>query len=127
MITIPTLAALRAHIKKNHIDGEWGRWRREWHEDDSVGGYFYGNCHYASVALADYLRISHHYCVVRGYYRDVNHVKELGWIRNSDGHIGHTWVEFEGMLFDPTWWAFYPGQKSKVYQFVVGDLRYTRR
>ena len=45
--------------------------------------------------------------------------------RESDGTMQHSWVEKDGKILDPTWWAF-SDAKLSVYEFNVSDERYSR-
>ena len=124
-ITIPTLSKVRTYVKKNRISGCWDSWKRK--NGDSVENFFAGNCHHASNALSEML-VGSRRLVTRGWYTDTEALKDdPTWIRNKEGHIGHSWVEYEGKIIDPTWWAFHPGEPVKVYVFDIDDPRYHTR
>ena len=126
MKKMPTLAQLKDFIVKHDLYGNWGLWGKAW--QNSEERFFQGNCHYASVALSEYLMESRR-LVVRGWYTDVAMLaNEDGWIRNNDGHIGHSWIVYNGKIIDPTWWAFYPHkEEGAIYQHDKSDPRYHTR
>lgn len=87
--------------------------------------YFSGTCHYASCALAKMMFGSARQFVVRGWYTETAALAaERDWIRNKWGHIGHSWVQAENRIIDPTWWAFHPEQPAAIYVFDAEDPRY---
>lgn len=118
---IPTLTEVRKFVLKEHLNGDWDYWGKG---DRSLESFFQGNCHYASKAIS--LMLTGHTSVVRGWYIDTGALgSDNSWIRNRYDHIAHSWVELEGRIIDPTWWAFYPGEKRvKVYTFPLDDRRY---
>jgi hypothetical protein len=122
---IPPLPKLRTYVRKNKVCGNWNYWKRN--NGNPIENFFAGNCHSASAALSKML-IGNEDLVVRGWYTDTEALKDdSAWIRNEHGHIGHSWVELNGKIIDPTWWAFHPGQPVKVYEFDNKDPRYHTR
>ena len=124
-ITIPQLPKLRTYVKKNNIRGDWNYWKRP--NGNPIENFFAGNCHFASNALSEML-VGNKTLVVRGWYTDTKALDgDPTWICNEEGHIGHSWLEYEGKIIDPTWWAFHPGEPVKVYVFEGNDPRYHTR
>jgi hypothetical protein len=121
---LPTLSKLREHILKEKLTGHWGFFGGGL--TDVNARFFQGNCHYASVALSLLLTDSGRF-VERGWYTEVNALRhDDSWIRNRDGHIAHSWIEYKGKIIDPTWWAFHPGEEVKIYTFSIKDKRYSK-
>jgi len=121
---VPTLIQLRAFIKKNRISGDWTYWSRIG-SGTEIENYFSGNCAYASSALARMLKFPR-YTITRGWYTRAEGIRKTDytWIRNSEGHIAHSWLEYEGTIIDATWWQFHPGREARIYVFAPTNSEY---
>ena len=82
-----------------------------------------GKCWHAAMVLANLTGGQH----VRGFYH--GEITRLdGFLRLSlepDGSMQHSWVEKDGKILDPTWWAF-TNAPLKIYTFAADDPRYRR-
>jgi hypothetical protein len=123
---IPSLTALRKHIKKHGWNACSGNTK-------TLRDMFEGQCEYASTSLSEMLTgdsTSAGWSLrVRGWY-----CGEITAIRPSDGSSNfkpgshgtkhaHSWVVFEGKIIDPTWWQF-TDERPKVYVFDANDPRF---
>lgn len=82
-----------------------------------------GRCHEAATLLAELVDGT----LRRGFYAGEMDTKRL-FLRLSlepDGTLGHSWVEKDGKILDPTWWAFTDARLG-IYVWDVSDPRYLR-
>ena len=82
-----------------------------------------GKCCQAATILAQ--TIGGKYC--RGVYAGPITRDDL-FLRlslNPDGTMGHSWVEKNGLIYDPTWWAF-TNAPLGIYLFSIPDVRYRK-
>lgn len=106
---VPTLKELDEYMRIQMIP---------WYSSgESFRDAYYGNCDKVSVWLAAMIDGTK----VRGWY--MGPIAGMSSV-NKAGHHAHSWVEKNGKIYDPTWWAF-NGEKPKVYVFNADDPRYT--
>jgi hypothetical protein len=129
-IHVPTLKEIRQHIKKHAWNGT------DFTSRDSNSTVFLGQCEYASTAISEMLtgtgkntKGGNDWSLrKRGWYSgDLSGIMTRSscdpHARSHSKHC-HSWVEYKGLLIDPTWWAF-ADDSVRVYVFEVGDPRYT--
>lgn len=123
-VRVPSLAELKQYCESDYTG--WTRGFGIWGDayQDPLKRYFTGGCHYASCALADMMGLRQWPHVTRGWYTETQHVDDIGWIRNGDGHIAHSWLTVGDKIIDPTWWAFHDPMPAAVYVFDADNQRY---
>lgn len=82
-----------------------------------------GKCSFAAKALASLIGGR----AVKGVYHGLITARRelLLMSMNRDRSMQHWWVEKDGMIYDPTWWAF-TDSKLGIYEFPTDDTRYRR-
>jgi len=127
-IWIPTLREIRQHIKQHGWNG------RDFTAQMCNYFVFEGMCEYASTAVSEMLtgtgqkfRGGDWSLRIRGWYKgDLSAIKmRHGCDRHAFSHAMHchSWVEYKGVIIDPTFWQF-ADDPVKVYVFNLGDHRY---
>ena len=107
---VPTLSELAKHIR-----GEITPW---FSSKERLRDAFYGKCDTVAIWLADMVGGRK----VRGWY--TGHISaDMDNTMNKAKHHAHSWVEKDGKIYDPTWWAF-TDAKPRIYVFPIGDPRY---
>lgn len=123
---IPSLTALRRHIKKFEWNGRW------FTRNDSMRDVFEGQCEYAATALSEILtgKDGNWSLRVRGWYSGA-----ITAIERSDPRArfysslrvtkhAHSWVRLpDGTIVDPTWWQF-TDDRPKICVFPTNDPRF---
>ena len=129
-VRIPTLTEIRRHIVRHAWNG------RDFESKETNEEVFSGQCEYASTALSEILTgtgfgkkpVDWH-LRVRGFYcGDLSYIKRAYGCDPrafTDGKHMHSWVEFGGVIIDPTWWQF-AGDPVRVYVFKLNDKRFIR-
>lgn len=129
---IPTLYEIRLHIRAHAWNGQ------DFEPGTSNYMAFKGQCEYASTTMSEMLTGTGHNTHprkidwslrVRGWYcGDLSDIKMSPACDEhafSEGKHCHSWVEYQGKIYDPTWWQF-AGGEVKVYVFELGDPRFIR-
>jgi hypothetical protein len=130
---IPTLREIRLHIMEHAWNGG------ECLPSMSNESVFKGQCEYASTAMSEMLtgtgknsdKAVDWSLRVRGWFKGdlsliMNHIScdSHAFVEGDRKHC-HSWVEYKGKIYDPTFWQF-AGDEVKVYVFELNDPRFVR-
>jgi len=127
---IPTLYEIRKHITDHAWNGD------ECLPSMTNETVFNGQCEYASTAISEILTGTG-----KGFGGGDWSLRKRGWFKGDlssikmssgcDNHAYthnkhcHSWVEFKGKIYDPTFWQFGDeGDEVRVYMFDIGDSRF---
>jgi len=127
---IPTLREIRLHIMKHAWNGGECEPRMD---NEQVFG---GQCEYASTAISEILtgtglrgKPVDWSLRVRGWYSgDLSAITARSACDEhafSEGRHPHSWVEYNGKIYDATYWQF-AGDEVRVYVFELDDPRFSR-